>query len=80
MIPSRPGYDKRVRLAANHAIDRQVINEAETLGYSLLSGSIIPRKFEHALALEPYAYDPKKAKQLLKEAGYANGFEAGSIR
>src|SRR5207244_6514034 len=34
-------------------------------------------KFDYALALEPYAYDPKKAKQLLKEAGHANGFDAG---
>jgi len=29
--------------------------------------------------LEPYAYDPKKAKALLKEAGYANGFDAGEF-
>ena len=75
--PKSPWHDQRVRLAANHAINRQAINEAETLGYSQLSGSIIPRSYEYALALEPYAHDPKKAKQLLKEAGYANGFEAG---
>jgi peptide/nickel transport system substrate-binding protein len=72
-----PWADKRVRLAANHAINRQAINEAETLGHSVLSGSIIPRKFDGSLPLEAYAYDPKKAKQLLKEAGYANGFDAG---
>jgi peptide/nickel transport system substrate-binding protein len=71
-----PWQDKRVRLAANHAINRQVINEAETLGYSVLTGSIIPRKFAGALPLETYSYDPKKAKQLLKEAGYPNGFDA----
>jgi peptide/nickel transport system substrate-binding protein len=75
--PTSPWYDKRVRLAANHAINRQAINEAETLGYSRPSGSIIPSKFDGALVLEPYAYDPKKAKQLLAEAGYARGFEAG---
>jgi peptide/nickel transport system substrate-binding protein len=72
-----PWADKRVRQAANYAINRQAINEAETLGYSVLSGNIIPRKFEYALAIEPYAYDPKKAKQLLKEAGHPNGFDAG---
>jgi len=75
--PKSPWADKRVRLAANMAINRQAINEADTLGYSVLSGSIIPRKLEFALPLEPYTYDPKRAKELLKEAGYANGFDAG---
>jgi peptide/nickel transport system substrate-binding protein len=75
--PKSPWADKRVRLAANMAINRQAINEADTLGYSVVSGSIIPRKFDFALPLEPYTYDPKRAKELLKEAGYANGFEAG---
>jgi peptide/nickel transport system substrate-binding protein len=75
--PKSPWADKRVRLAANMAINRQAINEAETLGYSVLTGSIVPRKLEFALPLEPYAYDPKRAKELLKEAGYANGFDAG---
>jgi peptide/nickel transport system substrate-binding protein len=77
--PASPWYDKRVRLAANHAINRQAINEAETLGHSIPTGSIVPRKFDGALPLEPYVYDPKKAKQLLAEAGYANGFEAGDL-
>ncbi|MGE3541435.1 MAG: ABC transporter substrate-binding protein [Candidatus Tectimicrobiota bacterium] len=75
--PQSPWRDKRVRLAANHAINRQAINEAETLGYSRLTGSIIPRQYDFALPLEPYTYDPKKARALLKEAGYAEGFDAG---
>src|SRR5262249_57798040 len=74
-----PGHDRRVRLAANHAINRQAINESETLGYSKLVGGIIPATLDFALLLEPYAYDPKKAKALLKEAGYANGFDAGEF-
>lgn len=75
--PKSPWADKRVRLAANHAINWQALNEAETLGYSVLTGSIVPRKFDFALPLEPYGYNPQRAKQLLKEAGYPNGFEAG---
>jgi peptide/nickel transport system substrate-binding protein len=75
--PKSPWADKRVRLAANMAINRQAINEADTLGYSVLTGSIIPRKFDFALPLESYAYDPKRARELLKEAGYPNGFDAG---
>ncbi|MGE3539346.1 MAG: ABC transporter substrate-binding protein [Candidatus Tectimicrobiota bacterium] len=77
--PQSPWHDKRVRLAANHAVNRQAINEAETLGYSKLLGGIIPQDYEFALKLEPYAYDPKKAKALLAEAGYPNGFDAGEF-
>jgi len=77
--PKSPWHDQRVRLAANYAIDRQAISEAETLGASPPTGSIIPRQFEFALPIEPYPYDPGKAKQLLKEAGYPNGFDAGEL-
>jgi peptide/nickel transport system substrate-binding protein len=75
--PKSPWADQRVRLAANLAFNRQTANEAETLGHSRLTGSIIPRNFGYALALEPYPYDPSKARQLLKEAGFPNGFDAG---
>jgi peptide/nickel transport system substrate-binding protein len=68
-----------VRLAANLALDRQALNEALLLGVGLPTGSIIPHRFEHALRLEPYPYDPEQAKRLLAEAGYANGFDAGTI-
>jgi peptide/nickel transport system substrate-binding protein len=72
-----PWSDKRVRLAANHAINWPAINDAENLGLATLIGGMIPRKFAYALELEPYGYDPKKARQLLKDAGYASGFDAG---
>jgi peptide/nickel transport system substrate-binding protein len=75
--PKSPWADQRVRLAANLAFNRQTANEAETLGHSVLTGSIIPRQFEYALPMEPYPYNPQRAMQLLKEAGYPNGFEAG---
>src|SRR5690242_20093507 len=75
--PKSPWHDRRVRLAANHAIDRQALSEAETLGASRVTGSLIPAKFEYALEVEPYSYNPARAKQLLAEAGYPNGFDAG---
>jgi peptide/nickel transport system substrate-binding protein len=74
-----PWHDRRVRLAANYAIDRKSVNEAETLGASRINGSIIPRTFEFALPIEAYPYDVAKAKQLLAEAGYPNGFDAGDL-
>jgi peptide/nickel transport system substrate-binding protein len=77
--PKSPWSDRRVRLAANLAIDRQAVNQAETLGLSKVTASLIPQGFEFAWPAPVYPYDPKKAKQLLAEAGYPNGFEAGPI-
>jgi peptide/nickel transport system substrate-binding protein len=73
--PKSPWADRRVRLAVNHAIDRQSINQSLTLGFSRMTGSIIPTDFEFAWPVAPYPYDPRRAKQLLAEAGYPQGFE-----
>jgi peptide/nickel transport system substrate-binding protein len=72
-----PWHDRRVRLAVNHAIDRQAINRAELLGFARVTWSIIPSSFDFYWQPPGYAYDPPKAKQLLAEAGYPNGFDAG---
>ena len=72
-----PWHDKRVRLAANHAIDRGAINQAAYLGKSKLAFNFVPSGMEYFWAPKPYEYDPKKSKQLLKDAGYPNGFDAG---
>jgi peptide/nickel transport system substrate-binding protein len=77
--PKSPWHDKRVRLAASLAIDRQALSDAETLGASKPAGNFIPKGFEFALPLEPPRYDPERAKKLLAEAGYPNGFDAGEL-
>jgi peptide/nickel transport system substrate-binding protein len=77
--PKSPWHDQRVRLAASYAIDRQALSESETLGASKPAGNIVPASFEFALPVEPYSYDPAKAIQLLAEAGYPNGFDAGEL-
>ena len=52
-----------------------LVLEAETLGLSKITGTTIPREFDFALPIEPYAYDPAKAKALLADAGHPNGID-----
>jgi peptide/nickel transport system substrate-binding protein len=74
-----PWSDRRVRLAANLAADRKAINEAEFLGLSKLTGSIVPHTFDFYWPAPLYPYDPGRARKLLAEAGYPNGFDGGTI-
>jgi peptide/nickel transport system substrate-binding protein len=77
--PQSPWHDRRVRLAATQAIDMQAINDAERLGLSRLTGSIVHRDMAFALPIEPYPYNPTEAKRLLAEAGYPHGFDVGEV-
>jgi peptide/nickel transport system substrate-binding protein len=77
--PKSPWHDKRVRQALSFAIDRNALNKAETLGFSKPTGSLIPRALEFSKFFEPDPYDPARAKKLLAEAGFPNGFDAGEF-
>jgi len=73
-----PWRDVRVRKAASLAIDCKGINDVLTLGYSEVTGnSIVPKGFDFYWQPPLPEYDPAKAKQLLAEAGFRNGFNAG---
>jgi peptide/nickel transport system substrate-binding protein len=77
--PKSPWHDKRVRLAANFAIDRAGINQAAYLGLSKLAFSFVPQGMDFFWAPPPYAHDVKRARALLAEAGYPNGFDGGEL-
>jgi peptide/nickel transport system substrate-binding protein len=77
--PKSPWHDQRVRLAANLALDRKTLNEAATLGLSKVTGSIVPSSFDFYWQPPLHPYDPARAKKLLAEAGYPNGFDAGDF-
>ena len=71
-----PWQDVRVRKAINYAIDMDTIIKTVLEGYGVVLG--VPLEKE-AFGFNPnikwYGYDPERAKTLLREAGYANGFE-----
>jgi peptide/nickel transport system substrate-binding protein len=75
--PKSPWHDLRVRQAARLALDLKTINQALTLGFSHVHGSMIPDNFEFFWKPPEPVYDPDKARQLLTQAGYAGGFDAG---
>jgi peptide/nickel transport system substrate-binding protein len=77
--PKSPWADRRVRLAANLAIDRKALNDSEYLGLARVSASIIPRDFQYYWAPPLYPHDLARARQLLAEAGYPRGFDAGEL-
>jgi len=77
--PKSPWHDLRVRQAANLAIDREGMSQALFLGYCKITNSIIPYTFDFYWQPPGAAYDPGKAKKLMAEAGFANGFDAGLL-
>lgn len=66
--------DKKVRQAANYAVNKQGLVDNILQGTATVAAGPIPPAFEWASdpSVEPYPYDPEKAKALLKEAGNEN--------
>jgi peptide/nickel transport system substrate-binding protein len=77
--PDSPLKDIRVRQAVSLAIDRKALNDAEMAGMSPIGGNWIPEEYAGAISRPVPPFDLARSKQLLAEAGVANGFEVDSI-
>jgi peptide/nickel transport system substrate-binding protein len=75
--PKTPFHDRRVRLALNYALDTNSLIKNVLHGVGAPLSSYISSFYSIGTDknLKPYEYNPAKAKQLLKEAGYPKGFE-----
>lgn len=75
-VTREPFGDKLVRQAINYAIDKQSIIDAFFEGYADIAVNPMPSTIAgYNDEIEGYDYDPEKAKELLEEAGYGDGFE-----
>ncbi len=77
--PESPFNDVRVREAVTLSLDREAINEAETGGGGESVGQWIPRQQQGALQAEAIEQDLDRARELMAEAGYADGFEVAAL-
>ncbi|TLS38728.1 glutathione ABC transporter substrate-binding protein [Pseudalkalibacillus caeni] len=71
-----PFNDLKVRQAINYAINKEAFVKVVMQGFGSELDSVIAPNTQFYSKQDPYKYDIEKAKQLLKEAGYENGFEA----
>ena len=74
-----PLSDVRVRQALNYALNQDEYVNVMYSGAATPATSVLPEMVPGYKAQTPYEYDLEKAKSLLEEAGYADGFEVSVI-
>ncbi|MGY0697035.1 glutathione ABC transporter substrate-binding protein GsiB [Bordetella bronchiseptica] len=71
----KPFDNVKVRQAINYAINKQALAKVAFNGYATVVDGVVPQGVDFAYKIGQWPYDPAKARALLKEAGYPNGFE-----
>ena len=75
-VEKKPFDDRRVRQALNYATNKEAILKAVYQGNGQVAKNPIPPiLWSYNDSVKDYAYDPEKAKALLAQAGYPNGFD-----
>ena len=75
----KPFDDARVRQALNYALNKQGIIKSVLFGFGEPAPSYMPPVVYFDRNLQPYPYNPEKAKELLKAAGYGGGFKTSIL-
>jgi ABC-type dipeptide transport system, periplasmic component len=75
-VMQKPFDNVKVRQAINYAINKEALAKVAFAGYASVVDGVVPQGVDFAHKTGPWPYDPAKARELLKEAGYPNGFES----
>ena len=71
----KPFDNPKVRQAIAYAIDKEALPKVAFSGYATPADGMAPEGVEYAVKIGVWPHDVAKAKQLMAEAGYPNGFE-----
>jgi glutathione transport system substrate-binding protein len=71
----KPFDNPKVRQALNYAINKDALAKVAFSGNAVSMEGVVPQGVDYATKTGPWPYDPAKARELLKDAGYPNGFE-----
>ena len=74
-MQQKPFDNPKVRQAINYAINKEALAKVAFNGYAFPAEGVAPQGVEYHVKTGPWPYDVAKAKALLAEAGYPNGFE-----
>ncbi len=72
----KPFDNPKVREAIGYAVNKEALAKVAFGGYAFPAEGVVPQGVKFADKMAPVPYDIKKAKQLLTEAGYPDGFES----
>ena len=72
----KPFDNVKVREAIGYAINKEALAKVAFNGHAFPAQGFVPQGVEYAVKMQPIPYNVQKARELLKEAGYPNGFES----
>lgn len=72
----KPFDNPKVREAIGYAINKEALSKVAFSGFAFPAQGFVPQGIQYAVKMDPIPYNVQKARELLKEAGYPNGFES----